>query len=320
MTEAYLPTNRGFHTTYGVLSGFTDYTTKLTRMNYFNQSGYMFTDNDITDYSGSDRSTEELYADRTDRIIRAHAAINRKPGGGNRPLFLYLAPQAPHFSQLYGGFSRLQVAAELVNLDRLVGRLVTILKQTGLYANTVIAFSSDNGGDTNYGGNNLPLRGQKETLWEGGLRVPAFVHSPLLPAKGVVSHQLFHITDWLPTLLRAAGAKPDLLKRQGWDGINQWDALHTPPACPGRAGPRTEAVLNLHMNWGRLEGAIREGPYKLMVDMRRRASDWIAPIPAGSLDYAYSLFDVEKDPYEQVNLAANLSVITRRMAAKVSNP
>jgi arylsulfatase A-like enzyme len=286
-------------------------------MNYFNGSGYMFYNNDTVDFTGRGRHLEELYAERAERIIHHHAARHNN----SQPMFLYLASQAPHFPHAHKPFTRAQVMDELVNLDRLVGRVVAALKTDGLYQNTLIVFTTDNGGDPNFGGNNLPLRGQKETLWEGGLRGPAFVHAPaLLPARGVVSYQLFHITDWLPTLLRAAGLSRAAVKQHGWDGVDQWDALHAPPQDPSAtAGPRTEIVLNMGMDkYNRLVAALRQGPYKLMVDMARTASDWIAPLPIeGSQDYAYKLFNVVTDPSERVNLAANLSDITKMMATKV---
>ena len=78
-------------------------------------------------------------------------------------------------------------------LDIAIGQIVEKLKQEGLYEESIILFSSDNGGhnaacgvrrgcgdDGGSGGSNYPLRGQRATLWEGGMRVPAFLHSPLL--------------------------------------------------------------------------------------------------------------------------------------------
>jgi arylsulfatase A-like enzyme len=190
-------------------------------MNYYNESGYMFYDNDTVDFTARGHHIDRLLGDQAEHIIRSHATAEAAS-----PFFLYLAPQSPHFPQLYEDYTRPQMLDALRDLDTLVGRVVAALKQTGLYANTVIAFTSDNGGDPNYGGNNLPLRGQKETLWEGGLRVPAFVHSPLLAARaGTVSRQLFHITDWMPTLLRAAGMSSADIQRQGWDGIDQWKSF-----------------------------------------------------------------------------------------------
>lgn len=94
-------------------------------------------------------------------------------------------------------------------LDRSVGTVLEALRDAQILNETIIVFSSDNGGlpwglSAN-SGSNWPLRGTKFTLWEGGVRVPAFIWSPLLKKSGRVSQQLMHITDWLPTLYAAAG-------------------------------------------------------------------------------------------------------------------
>ena len=67
-------------------------------------------------------------------------------------------------------------------LDIAIGQIVEKLKLEGLYEESIILFSSDNGayGSRGHGGSNYPLRGQRNSLWEGGMRVPAFLHSPLL--------------------------------------------------------------------------------------------------------------------------------------------
>ncbi|KAH9379963.1 hypothetical protein HPB48_013227 [Haemaphysalis longicornis] len=94
-------------------------------------------------------------------------------------------------------------------LDQSVGFVVEALNEARMLENTVVVFFSDNGGMP-YGssasrGYNWPLRGTKNTLWEGGTRVAAFLWSPLLRKRRRVSQQMIHVTDWLPTLYQAAG-------------------------------------------------------------------------------------------------------------------
>ncbi|KAK8772464.1 hypothetical protein V5799_021010 [Amblyomma americanum] len=95
-------------------------------------------------------------------------------------------------------------------LDDSVGAVVEALQEAGMLNNTVLVFSSDNGGAP-WGthasrGCNWPLRGSKGSLWEGAARAAAFLWSPLLEAGGGrLSQQLVHVADWLPTLYSAAG-------------------------------------------------------------------------------------------------------------------
>ena len=70
-------------------------------------------------------------------------------------------------------------------MDSAIGRVVAALKESGLYNDTLIVFTGDNGGQIFSGGNNWPLRGNKGTIWEGGTRVPGFVHAPFLKRTGV---------------------------------------------------------------------------------------------------------------------------------------
>ena len=89
--------------------------------------------------------------------------------------------------------------------------------------NTVIIFMSDNGG-RNYPGirPNLPLRGGKGSIYEGGTKVPGIVFSSQLKNPGTKYNGLMHIVDWLPTITRLAGVQKS---PEGLDGLDQYDAI-----------------------------------------------------------------------------------------------
>src|SRR5260370_13244078 len=105
----------------------------------------------------------------------------------------------------------------VTRLDKEVGRLLKLLDDLGLAGDTLVVFSSDHGatfeagnqGASAYHDSNRPLRGQKRTLWEGGIRVPGLVRWPGKVPAGKESHEAFHNTDLFPTLLSGASIKPD---------------------------------------------------------------------------------------------------------------
>ena len=101
-------------------------------------------------------------------------------------------------------------AAMTTELDYGVGNVTAALKAAGMYANSVMILISDNGGPLDHS-NNFPYRGGKASLWEGGVRVEAWVHSPLFPAsqRGIKWAGLSHSSDWYVTLYEGiAGAGP----------------------------------------------------------------------------------------------------------------
>ena len=148
-------------------------------------------------------------------------------------------------------------AAAVTALDTGVGRVVDALQAAGLYDNTLIVFSTDNGGAA--AASNFPLKEMKNTLYEGGVRGVAWVHSPLLKRPGLVSRRLMYVTDWLATLLAVAGLTS--LLPAGTDSLDMWPSLQL-----NKASPREEIVLNLDQDtyWGLWSAAIRQGNYKLI--------------------------------------------------------
>ncbi len=211
----------------------------------------------------------------------------------NQPFFLYLAHWGVHTplqatKEDYDavgdiGSHRLRVyAAMLRALDRSVGQIVEKLEEEGLAENTIIVFSSDNGGPgyIDLPGINDPYRGWKLTLFEGGIRVPMFVSWPArIPAGAVIDTPVAHI-DLTPTLADAAGA--DLPAGVEIDGRSLL------PLAEG-AGGFTRPGDALFWQSGYYH-VVRAGDWKLQVDGKQGKS-W--------------LFDLGNDPTESTNLAAS---------------
>ena len=85
-----------------------------------------------------------------------------------------------------------------------------LLQKKNLLDDTIIIFTTDNGGQTAKGSNNWPLRGNKGTIFEGGVRGTGFVWGSKLPKLNYDNHQLIHVTDWLPTIVEGiAGLELD---------------------------------------------------------------------------------------------------------------
>lgn len=205
----------------------------------------------------------DLHGKYTTDVITSEAVKIIKNRNASQPLFLYVAHTAVHSSNPYSplpapddtvakiknidDFNRRKFAAMMHHLDESVGSIVEALAQAKLLSNSIIIFSTDNGGPAagfnSNAASNHPLRGVKNTLWEGGVRGVGLIWSPLLKTRQTVSNQTIHISDWLPTLLHAAGGDTSVL--QNIDGIDMWEVLteNTPTI-------RSEILHNIDDIWG----------------------------------------------------------------------
>src|SRR6267378_4402533 len=163
--------------------------------------------------------------------------------------------------------------AMVQNLDSNIGRVLQALDVHGLSANTIVIFTSDNGGERF--SNIWPFIGMKGELLEGGLRISAIVRWPGRVATGSVSEQVMISMDWMPTLLAVAGTQPDPAYPP--DGENLL------PALAGRASPHPRKLFWRYYGGG--QRAVRD-------------RDWKYLQIAGN----EFLFDVVQDPRERANL------------------
>ncbi|KAM9840927.1 arylsulfatase B [Aulostomus maculatus] len=336
-----LPTRRGFHTFFGYLTGSEDYYShvRCIRNAALNLSRCALDLRDGEEVASGYKGeySTELLSQKAADIIAAHNPA--------KPLFLYVALQAVH--------EPLQVPAPYVDpysfirdphrrtyagmvsaMDQAVGNISLALQQAGLWDNSVLVFSTDNGGQTLAGGSNWPLRGRKWSLWEGGVRGVGFVSSPLLKQPGTVSHELIHISDWLPTLVGLAGGSTNATKPL--DGFNVWntiskgfasprlellhniDPLYIDIApCPGKDRQLTLAQVVSGGSWSNssfnvsIHAAIRSSNWKLLtgypgcdVWFPRPGRSESSPLRVEPLK-PVMLFDIEKDPEEKNEVSAH---------------
>ncbi|XP_067672380.1 arylsulfatase B-like [Haliotis asinina] len=323
----HTPTFRGFDSFFGYYSGREDYYThKIGNMYDFNFNTEVYNDT-------KQQYSTFLFRDRAVDIIKQH--------NPSVPLFLYLPFQAVHgtlqvppkYSKMYSHLNRHRAtySGMVTAMDEAVGDVVSALEQRGLSDNLLLVFLSDNGGRPIKGGYNWPLRGIKNTLWEGGTRAVNFVYSKtLLKDSSSVSNHLMNAADWFPTFLAAAGSKDVDLDM---DGVNQWDVI-----SKGAQPVRSEHVYNIE---GR--AAIRVGEYKLIKGDpgfqlgehqpvfnfigkgRKTANGWIAPEDIGSqktkfgkpIAKKYGLFNLHDDPLEEHDISEDFPDIVEKLIGRL---
>ena len=212
------------------------------------------------------------------------------------------APESPRENRTVR--SHAVYAALLEMMDRAVGQVLDTLEEEGLAENTLVIFTSDNGGLSTSEGSptsNLPYRAGKGWLYEGGIRVPLLVRDPATGHGGESCAEPVYSVDFYPTILAATGH--DLLPEQHKDGVSFLPHLENP------AAPVTDRTLVWHYpHWGNQGGApgaaVREGKWKLI------RWDW----PERT-----ELFNLEDDPGEQKNLAAEHPEIVSNLSNRIDS-
>jgi arylsulfatase A-like enzyme len=248
--EAYRPTKRGFDHQYG---------------HWFGAIDYFKHDRDGTaDWHRNDQPcNDEGYSTH---LLAKEACRRIREKQAGKPLFLYLpfnAVHGPHqvpdsYLKPYDNLTgvRRTYAGMVSAMDEAVGQVVAALEEKGLKQNTLILFSSDNGGP-NPGKitTNGPLRAGKGTLYEGGIRVCAFASWPGRIPAGTIKEPI-HMVDWYPTLVKLAGGS--LEQKLPLDGLDIWPVL-----TQGAKSPH-DAILNCGGQPSRV--AVRRGDWKLLLN------------------------------------------------------
>uniref|UniRef100_A0A2C9JJC2 Sulfatase N-terminal domain-containing protein n=2 Tax=Biomphalaria glabrata TaxID=6526 RepID=A0A2C9JJC2_BIOGL len=311
--KKYLPTRRGFDRFFGFYMGSLDhYThsrcmyrrcavdlhddTPTTFRNVFNESGVYST---------------QLFTRKAVDLINAHS---RK-----KPFFLHLAYQAVHtplqvpkkYTKYYSKLMRPKrrlYAAMTTAMDEGVGQVVNAIKRKGLWKNTVLVFTTDNGANPGHGGSNFPLRGKKNQFFEGGIKGVAFVASPLLKVKNYINRGLMHVSDWFPTLIHVAGG--NLRGTKNVSGVNQWNAISKHQASKRHMilhgiDPMDTVLSTTFTSFNksfdiRMAAALRIGDYKLITGATNKASKHKKIFKPSSL---VKLYHIGRDPKEQHNIA-----------------
>ncbi|XP_019625440.1 PREDICTED: arylsulfatase B-like [Branchiostoma belcheri] len=340
--KEYMPLHRGFERFYGYLTGGEDYWTHR-RPNLFAKDPNAFhgldlrdQDKPVLDQNGT--YSTNLFASKAIEIIRNHPQ--------NKPMFLYLPFQAVHspleaprqYIDMYKNVENTLVrtyAAMVTAMDEAVGNVTDALRKTGLWNDTVLIFSTDNGARRN-AGSNWPLRGWKSTLWEGGVRGVGFVTSKLLKKAKRKSDALIHISDWFPTLLRISRASKNNTK--SLDGFDVWDAISM-----GSPSPREEILHNIDPLQRRSKSssshlwtddifdtstyaAIRSGNWKLLTGYQdlggwkhRGTSGNHFEEPEDSHDKHLWLFNIRDDPHERTDLSEKYPDMVKVLLKKLAS-
>lgn len=241
-----------------------------------------------------EKETENLSGDDSRVIMDRVLPFINKSIEANRPFFSVVWFHTPHlpcvagpeYAKMYADYplQERNYYGCISAMDEQVGRLVTFLKQHGLYENTILCFCSDNGPELRTPGTAGTLRGKKRDLYEGGIRVPSFVVWPgKVPANKRTNH-IASTVDYLPSFVELLSLQKSPYQLDGESLLGFFKQNDE------RKAPLVFAIPNPN------RGAVIEQQYKLFYEKGR-----------------YELYDIEKDPNETTDLAAQYPKITKRL-------
>ncbi len=237
-----------------------------------------------------------------------------------RPFFLYVPHTMPHVplhaSDRFKGKSKGGLYGDVIQeIDWSVGEILTAIKKHELDRDTLVIFTSDNGPWLSYGGHAGSagrLREGKQTIWEGGTRVPFIARWPGKIPAGRVNREPAMTIDLLPTIAKLAGAE---LPKHKIDGLDIW------PLLAGRTGATSpHEAFFFYYNSNELQ-AVRSGKWKLTLPHTSRAfagqqgrNDGL-PVKYQTVKVGRELYDLENDVGETTNVADKHPRVVERLEA-----
>jgi len=248
---------------------------------------------------------------------RAIAFIREQQKAG-KPWFVWWNGTRMHFrthvkAELRGISGQDEYADGMVEHDMHVGKFLKLLDQLGIADNTIVFYSTDNGPHYNTWPDAAatPFRGEKNTNWEGGWRVPAMVRWPGKIKPGSVTNEIVHHMDWLPTFLAAAG-EPDIkekLKKGKYKAIDRsykvhLDGYNIMPLLTAETEKSPRKEIFYFSDDGDLT-ALRYADWKLIF-MEQKAQGtfrvWMEPFVPLRVPLIENL---RRDPYERATITSN---------------
>jgi len=275
----------------------------------------------IHSYAGGDiKDTGPLTKKRMENIDQetADAAEKfiRKAVKDGKPFFVWWNGTRMHFrthvmAEHRGISGQDEYSDGMVEHDMQVGQLLDLLDELGIVDNTIVFYSTDNGPHYNTWPDaaSTPFRGEKNTNWEGGWRVPAMVRWPGLIEPGSVSNEIMHHMDWFPTFVAAAGndnVKEDLLN--GFSAIGREYKVHLDgynfmPLFGGEGEPQRHEIFYFSDD-GDLT-ALRYDDWKLIFMEQQTEGTfrvWMEPFVPLRVPL---ILNLRRDPYERAPLTSN---------------
>jgi arylsulfatase len=253
---------------------------------------------------------DETAAAALDFIDRAHQA--------GKPFFLWWNGTRMHFRthvkpELRGISGQDEYSDGMVEHDRHIGQFLKKLDDLGIADNTIVFYSTDNGPHMNSWPDAAmtPFRGEKNTNWEGGWRVPAMVRWPGKIEAGAVSNDIMHHMDWLPTFLAAAGVS-DIkaqLKTGGVQAIGRQYKVHLDgynflPYLTGQEEQSPRREIFYFSDDGDLT-ALRYNDWKLIFLEQKAEATFRAWMEPWTHLRVPLMFNLRRDPYERSYSTSN---------------